>query len=67
MNFLSLANSRYQLVVPPDRAWGGPQPDGTITGLIGMVARHEANLAICEITITGTVKMLPLKPSVLHL
>ncbi|KAK4325066.1 hypothetical protein Pmani_004337 [Petrolisthes manimaculis] len=48
----STLNFTYQLVVPPDRAWGGPQPDGTVTGLIGMVARHEANLAICEITIT---------------
>ncbi|KAK3867483.1 hypothetical protein Pcinc_027053 [Petrolisthes cinctipes] len=48
----STLNFSYQLVVPPDRAWGGPQPDGTVTGLIGMVARHEANLAICEITIT---------------
>ncbi|XP_045104339.1 glutamate receptor ionotropic, kainate 3-like [Portunus trituberculatus] len=47
-------NFTYQLVVPRDRAWGGPQPDGSVTGLIGMVARHEAHVAICEITITDT-------------
>ncbi|XP_063866159.1 glutamate receptor ionotropic, kainate 5-like [Scylla paramamosain] len=47
-------NFTYQLVVPRDRAWGGPQPDGSITGLIGMVARHEAHVAICEITITDS-------------
>ncbi|CAL4080226.1 unnamed protein product, partial [Meganyctiphanes norvegica] len=32
--------------------WGGPQPDGTVTGMVGKVHRHEANFAIDEITIT---------------
>ncbi|XP_071536863.1 glutamate receptor ionotropic, delta-2-like [Panulirus ornatus] len=45
-------NFTYQLVLPLDGKWGGPQPDNTITGLIGMVARHEAHTAICELTIT---------------
>ncbi|XP_071542916.1 glutamate receptor ionotropic, delta-2-like, partial [Panulirus ornatus] len=45
-------NFTYRTVVPEDRAWGGPREDGSVTGLIGMVARHEAQVAICEITIT---------------
>ncbi|XP_068229755.1 uncharacterized protein [Palaemon carinicauda] len=45
-------NFSYQVEVPPDRAWGGPQKDGSVTGLIGVVARQESHFAICEITIT---------------
>ncbi|XP_071536859.1 glutamate receptor ionotropic, delta-2-like [Panulirus ornatus] len=45
-------NFTYQLVLPPDGKWGGPQPDNTITGLVGMVARHEAHATLCELTIT---------------
>lgn len=41
-------------MVPEDGLWGGPQPDGSVVGLIGLVARHEAHIAINEITITGT-------------
>ncbi|CAL4076631.1 unnamed protein product, partial [Meganyctiphanes norvegica] len=32
--------------------WGGPEADGTVSGIIGMVHRHEAHVAQCEITIT---------------
>ncbi|XP_047494037.1 glutamate receptor ionotropic, delta-2-like [Penaeus chinensis] len=48
-------NFTYRVVTPPDGKWGGPQPDGTITGIIGMVARHEAHLAICELTVTAAI------------
>ncbi|KAK3863639.1 hypothetical protein Pcinc_030602 [Petrolisthes cinctipes] len=47
-------NFTFRLVRPPDGKWGSPQPDGTITGLIGQVARHEAQLALCELTITSS-------------
>ncbi|XP_071526285.1 glutamate receptor ionotropic, delta-2-like [Panulirus ornatus] len=47
-------NFTYKLVSSPDGKWGGPQPDNTITGLVGQVARHEAHAAICELTITET-------------
>ena len=43
----------YIIVTPEDENWGGPQDDGTISGMIGMVARHEAHIAIDEITITS--------------
>ena len=41
------------MAYPDDMGWGGPQPDGTITGMIGVVAREEADFAISEISITG--------------
>ncbi|XP_071525273.1 glutamate receptor ionotropic, delta-2-like [Panulirus ornatus] len=45
---------RYHLALSPDGNWGGPQPDNTITGLVGQVARHEAHAALCALTITDT-------------
>ncbi|XP_071537483.1 glutamate receptor ionotropic, delta-2-like isoform X2 [Panulirus ornatus] len=47
-------NFTYRIIRPPDGKWGGPQPDNTITGLIGQVARHEAHVALCELTITSS-------------
>ncbi|KAK8387062.1 hypothetical protein O3P69_018015 [Scylla paramamosain] len=43
----------YEVVLEEGGQWGGPQADGTVTGMIGMVARGEAHLAINEITITA--------------
>ncbi|XP_042234304.1 glutamate receptor ionotropic, delta-2-like [Homarus americanus] len=45
-------NFTYHVVSPADGQWGGPLPDGTVSGLIGQVARREAHVAICEITVT---------------
>ncbi|XP_066967133.1 glutamate receptor ionotropic, delta-2-like [Macrobrachium rosenbergii] len=45
-------NFTFKLKIEPRGAWGGPQPDGTITGMIGMSARREVDFAINEITIT---------------
>ncbi|KAK7023358.1 hypothetical protein SK128_005254 [Halocaridina rubra] len=47
-------NFTYEVVIPADGQWGGPQADGTVSGLIGMVSRHDAHLAIDEITITAS-------------
>ena len=44
---------RFSLTSPPDKQWGTLQPDGSVTGMIGMVARREVNFAIDEITILG--------------
>ncbi|XP_064120697.1 glutamate receptor ionotropic, delta-2-like [Macrobrachium nipponense] len=46
-------NFTYRVIKPADGKYGGPLPDGTITGMIGEVARRNAHIAICEITITG--------------
>ncbi|CAL4088970.1 unnamed protein product, partial [Meganyctiphanes norvegica] len=46
-------NFTVELVAPADGKWGGVEADGSISGLIGMVARHEARVALCEITVTG--------------
>ncbi|XP_068228807.1 glutamate receptor ionotropic, delta-2-like [Palaemon carinicauda] len=45
-------NFTYRVVTPDDGGWGGPLPNGTVTGMIGMVARREAHFAITDITIT---------------
>ncbi|XP_076069238.1 glutamate receptor ionotropic, delta-2-like [Oratosquilla oratoria] len=54
MNVLGQAlNFTYNVIHPAKREWGNPQPDGTVTGIIGVVARHEAHVAIDEITMTA--------------
>lgn len=53
---VSSCNYRYRVVEPQDRRWGGIRPDGTVYGMVGMVARFEAHVAIDEITITGMWK-----------
>ncbi|XP_076068495.1 glutamate receptor ionotropic, kainate 4-like [Oratosquilla oratoria] len=52
-------NFTFGVQTPHDGQWGNPQPDGTITGMIGMVARHEINIAMDEITITGKEPVIP--------
>ncbi len=37
-----------------DGQWGEVFPNGSVTGMIGVVARREADFAVNEITITGT-------------
>ncbi|XP_068228563.1 glutamate receptor ionotropic, delta-2-like [Palaemon carinicauda] len=46
-------NFTLRLIAPPDGKWGGPLPNGTVVGMIGVVARREAHFAFCEISITG--------------
>ena len=36
-----------------DGQWGEVLPSGWVTGMIGVVARREADMAINEITVTG--------------
>ncbi|KAF2350703.1 Ionotropic glutamate receptor L-glutamate and glycine-binding domain, partial [Trinorchestia longiramus] len=45
-------NFSVEVVSPSDGQWGSPLSDGSVTGMIGMVARQEAHMAIDEITIT---------------
>lgn len=40
-------------MTPGDGQWGAVLEDGTVTGMVGMVARHEAHMAITAITATG--------------
>lgn len=53
--FSTRGRHRYEVVLEAGGQWGGPQADGSVTGMIGMVARGEAHLAINEITITGKI------------
>ncbi|KAK4314826.1 hypothetical protein Pmani_013912 [Petrolisthes manimaculis] len=53
INTLALyLNFTYEVRRPSDGQWGNPLDNGTITGMIGEVAKRVAHLAICEITIT---------------
>ncbi|XP_068216610.1 probable glutamate receptor [Palaemon carinicauda] len=50
-----LANSinfTYSLVRPPDRSWGIQRPDGSWTGMVGMIRRKEVDMAIGPFGIT---------------
>ncbi|KAA0201794.1 Ionotropic receptor 185 [Hyalella azteca] len=49
----SLMNFTTRIVTPVDGQWGGRLPNGSWTGMIGMVERREVHFAIGEITITG--------------
>ncbi|XP_068228578.1 glutamate receptor ionotropic, delta-2-like [Palaemon carinicauda] len=46
-------NFTTRLIAPADGKWGGPLPNGTVVGMIGVVARREAHFAFCEISVTG--------------
>ncbi|XP_071526281.1 probable glutamate receptor [Panulirus ornatus] len=46
-------NFTCKIVGPTNGKWGGPQPDNTVTGIVGQVARHEAHAALCSLTITA--------------
>ncbi|XP_063868105.1 glutamate receptor ionotropic, delta-2-like isoform X2 [Scylla paramamosain] len=45
-------NFTHRVLSPSDDQWGAVHRNGTVTGLVGLVARREAHIAICEITIT---------------
>ncbi|XP_068229264.1 glutamate receptor ionotropic, kainate glr-3-like [Palaemon carinicauda] len=47
-------NFTYEIVRPADGMWGNPLPNGTVTGIIGMVSRHEASFAICAVAVSDT-------------
>ncbi|XP_068202882.1 glutamate receptor ionotropic, delta-2-like [Palaemon carinicauda] len=45
----STLNFTFHIVTPEDGSWGLPQADGSVTGMIGMVARREADVALSVI------------------
>ncbi|XP_023228385.1 probable glutamate receptor [Centruroides sculpturatus] len=53
LNILStVMNFSYSLVTPADRQWGAPVGDGNWTGMIGMLQRDEADIAMGPFAIT---------------
>ncbi|XP_066964370.1 uncharacterized protein [Macrobrachium rosenbergii] len=48
----SALNFTYKAFPPPDDIWGNPQPDGTVNGIIGMIARREVTLGLAVLAIT---------------
>ncbi|KAK8393508.1 hypothetical protein O3P69_006679 [Scylla paramamosain] len=45
-------NFSIQVVEPKDREWGGAFPNGSVYGMVGLVARRLAHVALNELTIT---------------
>ncbi|XP_064078621.1 glutamate receptor ionotropic, kainate 5-like isoform X2 [Macrobrachium nipponense] len=45
-------NFTLRMEITPDGKWGGVMADGNVTGMVGVVHRHEAHAAINEFTIT---------------
>ncbi|XP_064099395.1 uncharacterized protein LOC135210426 [Macrobrachium nipponense] len=45
-------NFTYNLVRPPDGSWGMRRPDGSWTGMVGMVYRKEVDMALGPFGIT---------------
>ncbi|KAG8176168.1 hypothetical protein JTE90_012958 [Oedothorax gibbosus] len=45
-------NINFKLVSPEDRQWGYQKPGGNWTGIIGMVARSEADMGLAYLSIT---------------
>ncbi|XP_066982154.1 probable glutamate receptor [Macrobrachium rosenbergii] len=39
-------NFRYELLQPPDRVWGVAGPNGSWTGMLGMLQREEVEMAV---------------------
>ncbi|XP_042204243.1 glutamate receptor-like [Homarus americanus] len=51
--FADKLNFDYELVRPSDRVWGGPQSDGSWTGMLGMLQRQEVEFAIGPFGVTA--------------
>ncbi|XP_066948573.1 glutamate receptor ionotropic, delta-2-like [Macrobrachium rosenbergii] len=45
-------STRYKAYLSPDNSWGYFLPNGTVTGILGMVARREVDLAVSALGIT---------------
>ncbi|XP_068205608.1 glutamate receptor ionotropic, delta-2-like [Palaemon carinicauda] len=48
----STLNFTFQAFLPKDQLWGNLLPDGSVTGIIGMVARREAHVAISALAMS---------------
>ena len=44
LNSQQVLNFTYDLTQPPDGQWGAIQPDGTWSGLVGMLMREEIDI-----------------------
>ncbi|KAF8782460.1 probable glutamate receptor [Argiope bruennichi] len=49
-------NFTYKLITPPDHLWGSRSPNGTWSGLVGLVSKGEADMALCSLGITNERK-----------
>ncbi|XP_066948590.1 glutamate receptor ionotropic, delta-2-like [Macrobrachium rosenbergii] len=47
-------NFSFEVLYPSAHVWGGVLDDGRVTGIVGVVHRHESHLAINELTISAS-------------
>ena len=45
-------NFTYTVIKPPDGQYGGIQPDGTWSGMVGLLANHEIDIATTRFSVT---------------
>ena len=55
--FQQILNYTYDLTKPPDGQWGAIQPDGSWSGLVGMLIRQEIDMGkLCDIILNINVQ-----------
>ena len=45
-------NFTYTVIKPPDGQYGGIQPDGTWSGMVGLLANHDIDIATTRCSVT---------------
>ena len=45
-------NFTYTVIKPPDGQYGGIQPDGTWSGMVGLLANHAIDIAVTRFSVT---------------
>lgn len=51
-NIATIMNFTYDLTKPPDGQWGAIQPDGSWSGMVGMLSKGEIDMAPTDFTVT---------------
>ena len=47
-----IMNFTYTVIKPPDGQYGGIQPDGTWSGMVGLLANHDIDIATTRFSVT---------------
>ena len=57
-NLQEVMNFTYTLIKPPDGQWGSIQPDGSWSGMVGLLASGEVDIGM-SILIFRTIEYFP--------
>ena len=47
-----IMNFTYTVIKPPDGQYGGIQPDGTWSGMVGLLVNHDIDIATTRFSVT---------------